>query len=152
MQKINFENLPTHSTPLNATNLNQLQTNVENAINGVVESGENANGNYVKYADGTMICYKNVTGSTAINISWGDGYTTGNTNTIDLGSFPATFVGNIPTVNLTATRALPGTFNYWVASLYETSLSYIGKTSLLRFTSSDIVYYNISVIAIGKWK
>lgn len=32
MQKINFQNLPSTSTPLNATNLNQLQTNVENAI------------------------------------------------------------------------------------------------------------------------
>lgn len=33
MQKINFQNLPNTSTPLNATNLNQLQTNIENAIN-----------------------------------------------------------------------------------------------------------------------
>lgn len=152
MQKINFQDLPSTSTPLNANNLNQLQTNVENAINGVIESGENANGNYVKYADGTMICYKNITGSAAINTSWGDGYTTGNVNTIDLGSFPATFVGNVPTVNLTASRAEPGNFNYWIATLNETSLSYIGKISLLRFTSNDNVYYNINVIAIGKWK
>ena len=34
MQKINFQNLPNTTTPLNATNMNQLQTNVENAING----------------------------------------------------------------------------------------------------------------------
>lgn len=33
MQKINFQNLPSTSTPINATNLNALQTNVENAIN-----------------------------------------------------------------------------------------------------------------------
>lgn len=32
MQKINFQNLPSTTTPINATNLNQLQTNVENAI------------------------------------------------------------------------------------------------------------------------
>lgn len=32
MQKITFQNLPNTTTPLNATNLNQLQTNVENAI------------------------------------------------------------------------------------------------------------------------
>lgn len=32
MQKINFQNLPNTTTPVNATNLNALQTNVENAI------------------------------------------------------------------------------------------------------------------------
>lgn len=31
MQKINFENLPSTNTPLNASNLNQVQTNVDNA-------------------------------------------------------------------------------------------------------------------------
>lgn len=36
MEKITFENLPSTNTPLNATNLNLLQTNVENAINGYV--------------------------------------------------------------------------------------------------------------------
>ena len=33
MTKINFQNLPDTTTPVNATNLNQLQTNVENAMN-----------------------------------------------------------------------------------------------------------------------
>jgi hypothetical protein len=32
MQKIDFKNFPDTSTPLSAQNLNQLQTNVENAI------------------------------------------------------------------------------------------------------------------------
>lgn len=36
MQKINFQNLPNTTTPVNASNLNSLQTNVENAINGTV--------------------------------------------------------------------------------------------------------------------
>lgn len=34
MQKINFENKPSTNSPINATNLNLLQENVENAING----------------------------------------------------------------------------------------------------------------------
>jgi len=40
MEKINFQNLPNTTTPLNATNMNLLQTNVENAIKdaGVVVS------------------------------------------------------------------------------------------------------------------
>lgn len=35
MNKINFKNLPDQTTPVNANNLNQLQINVENAINEV---------------------------------------------------------------------------------------------------------------------
>ena len=27
---------------------------------GIVESGSNNNGNYIKFADGTMICYLNI--------------------------------------------------------------------------------------------
>lgn len=38
MNKINFENLPSTNTPINATNLNQLQTNIENAITEVVDT------------------------------------------------------------------------------------------------------------------
>lgn len=32
MQKINFQNLPSQNTPVNANNLNQLQTNIENEL------------------------------------------------------------------------------------------------------------------------
>lgn len=35
MQKINFQNLPSTTTPINATNLNAIQTNAETAINNV---------------------------------------------------------------------------------------------------------------------
>lgn len=35
MQKINFKNLPDTSTPLNATNLNQMQDNIESAIDSI---------------------------------------------------------------------------------------------------------------------
>ncbi len=35
MQKITFQNLPNTTTPINATNLNAIQTNTETAINSV---------------------------------------------------------------------------------------------------------------------
>lgn len=61
MQKINFQNLPNKTTPINASNLNQLQTNVETAINqnepiGAVKmyAGANApNGYFI--CDGSAI-------------------------------------------------------------------------------------------------
>ena len=34
MEKINFEDLPSTKTPIDSANLNLLQTNIENAING----------------------------------------------------------------------------------------------------------------------
>lgn len=52
MQKINFQDLPDTSTPFCANIMNQLQTNIENAINGLFENGswtpamENANVTY----------------------------------------------------------------------------------------------------------
>lgn len=38
MQKINFENLPSTNTPINATNLNAIQNNTESAINSVIST------------------------------------------------------------------------------------------------------------------
>lgn len=43
MKKITFEDLPSTNTPINSTNLNKLQDNVENAINGTTLY-ENLNG------------------------------------------------------------------------------------------------------------
>ena len=39
MQKINFQNLPNTTTPVNATNLNALQDNVEDVFDGNVSMG-----------------------------------------------------------------------------------------------------------------
>ena len=58
---VNGQNYPvtpavwTGTTPLKAFNLNKMQDNIEEAINGVVESGSNANGSWVKFSDGTMM-------------------------------------------------------------------------------------------------
>lgn len=39
MDKINFENLPSTNTPVNANNLNDMQDNIEDAIDSMFESG-----------------------------------------------------------------------------------------------------------------
>lgn len=49
MAYINYQNLPSTSTPLNATNLNAMQETVEIVTN--------ANGTYEKYDDGRLIQY-----------------------------------------------------------------------------------------------
>lgn len=41
MQKINFENLPSTNTPINASNLNLMQNNIESAIEDVEDNVPN---------------------------------------------------------------------------------------------------------------
>lgn len=48
MQKINFENKPSAVSPINATNLNALQDNVEDAIDEVQTSVDNKQLNWVQ--------------------------------------------------------------------------------------------------------
>lgn len=57
MQKINFQNLPTTTTPVNATNLNQVQTNVENAMVEQEYLGNNPDINSLKNKSGIYGLY-----------------------------------------------------------------------------------------------
>jgi hypothetical protein len=113
-------------------------------------TGSNTNGYWIKYADGTMECYKTVTGTVNITTSWGNGYTTGNANTVDLGNFPQTFTAE-PNIQVTVRRGTGG-YNFWLGTVSDSTASYAGKISLLRFTSASSVGYILWVRAIGKWK
>lgn len=55
MTKINFTNLPNTSTPLNATNMNALQTNVENAINEVANNNGRISNNMFSLSSGVEL-------------------------------------------------------------------------------------------------
>ena len=67
----------------------------------IIESGSNTNGSYIKWADGTMICYMNKSyANVNVDNVWGSMYESG---LINLGNFPATFVG-IPAVTASVTR------------------------------------------------
>ena len=128
--------------------LDDLEEEINQQIGQIVSSGSNANGTYIKFANGTMICQKNVSGSTTINEVWGGGYTSGASNNIDLGWFAASFIAK-PTISVTFERA---GLNAWLSSVAGTTESYAGAVGLLRFTSQNNVEYNFHVIAIGKWK
>lgn len=115
-------------------------------LNGarIIESGSNSNGNYVKYADGTMICYMNKSYSN-INITkaWGSMY---ETDPINLGNFPANFV-NIPTVTATCT----GGSTVFIEAIKPSKTS-LGTSWFARPSSLENTETIISFIAIGKWK
>lgn len=69
MALIEFKSLPDTSTPFTAENFNHNFNEVK------VESGSNANGNWIKYADGTMICTgsKSTTGNASTTNDTGGG-------------------------------------------------------------------------------
>lgn len=107
----------------------------------IIERGSNANGEYVRYADGTQICTQSITaGATttafgalfrSISLSW---------------SFPAAFV-NIPTVSGIESA---GNGFCW-ASLGATSTSTVGTTVMLLSAISAVNNSTVSVSAIGRW-
>lgn len=145
MQKINFNDLPDTNTPINSSNLNQLQTNVENAINGIVESGSNDNGSYIKYADGTMIQRGNVLAPADV------GYA-------DL-TYPLPFYGAKDDITLTSNHVYVGgtTYGGTAQILNITVVQKVDLTSGYIYsylTSGSIASYprNINWVAIGRWK
>lgn len=155
MVKINFENLPSTNTPLSAENLNLLQNNVEDGISdnlieakdytdtkGITESGSNANGNYIKYDDGTMICYNRVSQTKNIDIAYEGAYF----GSIERVNFPQTFI-DIPSVTVTMEQS---------SSLLTFNFSGVSATSFGGYMWKQQTKSNVSVyihyIAIGKWK
>ena len=114
---------------------------------GVIESGSNTNGSWIKYGDGNMICfaYKSIS-STNFNTVYGAVYNNGNMVTID---FPQTFISN-PVV--TATIYLHGGLGSFTLGRQPTTTNFTGwMTSFKSYDFSNIgcgIYYT----AIGRWK
>lgn len=129
-------------TQLNTTN----KSNLVGAINSIVESGSNANGDYIKYSDGTMICTKKITGQAKITSTWGNLYDTGD-NPLDLGDWAIPFI-DVPIVSI----SFYGANGQWVEGFQtSTTKEKVGKISIASATSKTAnAYYNI--IGIGKWR
>lgn len=136
----------------NANTLDNLLSNVygtsnENGytqeyVNGIIESGSNANGNYVKYADGTMICYKSDIQYDVNITNQYEGvyfYSTGNIY------FPQQFTST-PTVNISLRGLAGGGYSCYTVNteLFE---GFVWKTAS-KSNATFWLYY----IAIGRWK
>lgn len=136
MEKINFEN---NKTPASAGTMNTFQNNIENAINGVVESGSNSNGDYIKFLDGTMICNKEIYVEALGGKLWVNNIYYSDT---EVGNFAQTFI-NAPICQVSCSAS-----QYWV------NISGAGFNKVVRAyrpnegTSSGYLY----VTAIGRWK
>lgn len=112
----------------------------------IVESGSNANGDYIKYSDGHMECYKTII-VTGINITnkWGNLYENG--SDILLGNFAQTFKER-PTVSLTKSDG-HGCFIQVHDKISTTS---VGRCYVASATSRSNASLTFEIIAKGRWK
>ena len=141
MEKINFQDLPSTETPIDSTNLNLLQTNVENAINGVIESGDG----YIKFGDGTMICYENIEFSIGTMTQQGSFWRYDNAN-LSI-SFAKSFVSK-PNIVATVVAGNYASLLYVINCTNEK----ITQLNVLTLANASNQRTNINYIAIGKWK
>ena len=124
----------------------------------IIESGDNANGNYVRFADGTQICWHCWTKLyNCVNAAPGGlYYSSGSTG--EILTYPATFALP-PSVTFTVADAtLMTAENYAQTITYITGAASLGTTTetpyltVLAFGSAPNHNVACYYIAIGKWK
>ena len=109
-------------------------------------SGSNANGSWIKFADGTMICTKKVRfTNVVINTAWGSFYETA--SRLDFGDYAKEFIG-IPNVCITLAD---GSTCFCETFSGRTKKS-IGSTWLWKPAVEAGGNMTFDIIAIGRWK
>lgn len=128
---------------LDTYSTSQTDTYSCNYVNGIVETGNNNNGNYIKFIDGTMICYKSVSNSCAMTSGWGSLYE----GSMSLGSWPVSFIST-PQVQVTNNSTIGAMIEGFGSTPTTTSA---GSIYLVRPTSATYTV-TINIFGIGKWK
>lgn len=145
MDKITFRN--GQAPYINDTNLNLMQTNIENAINEIVEKDTNENGTYIKYSNGIMICFgsKTYSNQTFTDDFWSD-YNR-SSNSLMSATFPEEFA-SVPICTITGRCN-----NAWL--IVENAATKT-RTQQVVAISPKNVNWNMDVvidyIAIGTWE
>lgn len=128
-------------TPFARTLLDDANAAEALATLGFIERGSNANGSYVKFADGTLICWHKMSaGSLDISVAFSGGFRTGGVSW----TFPMAFLA-APAVSISPTDA----------SAFGVSISTVSGTSALFFLTSVSAQAAASraayLIAVGRW-
>lgn len=111
----------------------------------IIERGSNANGEYIRWADGTQICTKILTVSLAIDIVFGSMYASA---AIQLGTPAASFI-NTPAASPTGWDATGNsllTFTNTAPTASNLGVIYLGRPS-----SQGALNRHVHVTAIGRW-
>lgn len=132
------------TTPINSTNLNKMEQGIKEAHDAMPTEGTG----YVKYPNGTLVCYgrKNI-GTVAITTAWGGLYTHGSAG-IALDNFPVPFVST-PVVTKTISGA-SGACSLLYSGTPSTTNP--GNVGLMRGTDGTLNSVTIDYVAVGRWK
>jgi hypothetical protein len=132
----------------NDISVSQTGSDIQLNLKDAVESGSNANGNYIKYGNGTMICWATKSATMGAWSSAGSLYQASNTSNI---TFPQTFYSK-PVLNIQIDYTDSGFWQAWFGrSIYSTSeITYlqIWRTA----TGNTGITFTFDYIAIGRWK
>jgi hypothetical protein len=115
-----------------------------------IEWGSNANGQYAKYPDGTLICWKQIlVGSLAITTSDGGHYRSGY---VQLGATPYNFHWN-PVVLRTLVQG-QGTYVMWPINQPGSGVTTANFGQLIMGAFASVTATNVyfNVIALGRWR
>lgn len=116
--------------------------------NAIIASGSSTNGRYVKFYDGTMICWgKKEWTSVSISAPWGSMYES--TSYLAFSNFSSTFTA-IPIVIISPAQGSSN--SYYVEAVCNESASNPGSFYATRPGSATGCTVVASYIAIGRWK
>ena len=110
----------------------------------IVESGSNSNGNWTKFADGTMICTVTKQTNDELTFPWGQLFRTGSTQWV----YPVPFL-TVPQISAFPTKSASYT---WVSIGQAASLNSECDFGVFSAVSRVGVKPFVSVTAIGRWK
>lgn len=117
------------------------------SFTGITESGSNSNGSYIKYDDGTMICYLNIrVTDQAINSQYAGTNIYFGTR---VWTFPQQFINDNVAVTCGTFRWSTGGSWGGTAQPSKSEVQLFGYDLFARATGTDCY---ISAIAIGRWK
>lgn len=116
-------------------------------LNGisVISRGSNSDGEYVRFADGTQICWK-VSGTMSIASAAGSIFVNG--AAVDVTPWPVPFY-TMPQVVYTGQK-LDGAGHCWAAAVSRGTNTQPGSFQLFRATSSTDAFY-AQIVGIGRW-
>lgn len=114
---------------------------------GISSSGGSAStGYWIKYSDGTMVCYKHIDTSTSFSAQ-GSLYISG---WISLGNFPQAFT-SLQSLVVDAINPWGESYYAWTTSVVGSSTSSAGKVAIVC-TKSAGGLCGLRYIAMGRWK
>lgn len=126
-------------------NWDKVETHLaESASKHITESGSNENGSYIKFDDGTMICYGRITKTLAITIPFGTLFRNDNDTLII--EYPVQFYNTAPALSV----ANSGSQTVFFAN--QTNLTTLNAKMYAMRPTSVTANLLVDWQAIGRWK